>query len=683
MDIFEALACADNESNDNNDEKNHNENRSKPKKTKIVHYTPNYYKGCRTEPKIPITKSGAFIKFDYLFVDDEETVEKLVKRVRKIENYFTLTFIGAMGIPKKHKCAFVMKRQRLICVPRFGIFEILKSKYHLANFGIDCQIQPGLELDKSIQWLGSLRHNQKVVCGHIEKEYFNAKRLYCGSAGCILNLEAGQGKSFVAAWFIARLRKKTAIIVHSSSMLKQWTDVLNACLSNVSVGYYYGKKKIDGDVVIHIINSAVSKEIKMGDDGPIKPIEYYNRYGFVILDECHLYANKFASAVFKRAQTPYMLGLSATPDENCMGFDPIAWWGIGPVLDATTIDGYQSTQNEFAGHVHRIMYYGPPQYTRLIKNETTDMVDTASTINMICDDPYRSTIAVDCIIKCLDNDLFTFVFGGRKEYLERLRLLLISRQRDLADSVEYIYNDTDYTRVVGGSTAEDLERASKLSKVIFTTYEYMGTGKSVPKMTGLVMVTPRKSKMKQYIKRVFRLGSDLSITRHIYDITDMKVSLGSQWHTRVKYYREKEFIIEEEKWDYKNIKIKGIYAEVSKKERLVGKVRKKYKTELIDRSIKIKLKPKGNTKTKAETKTKTKPKPKTEIKELNAKTKRKTKPKRKTKTKPNTEKREINVKNSGITTKKPRQQKRQTKPTEILPLNNNRRKKLLALFSSE
>lgn len=543
--------------------------KKKNTKTQLVNYTPKHNRN----KVIKITKSGAFIKFDDIKADDQMS---MLKKVRKIENYFTLKTMQIIGTFKQNKRCKVDKKKKRIIVPRFGVFEVLSSKYGLKNYCTVNKIKKGEDPKVGYDWKASLYPNQKIIIDHINKNNYKQARVKAGSAGVILNLEAGQGKTYVAAYFIGQIKKKTAIILHSTSMLEDWEKALRVCYGDeLKIGYYHGKKKKDGDVVIHIINSAVSNEFKLPNEKYVKksktkkelkkttddkknneaeeekyitynPIEYFDRFGFIIFDECHLYANKFAGRVFKRAQAPYMLGLSATPDENSNKFDRLVWWGIGDVLDAKKIPGYVSTDKSFTGKIHRIMYYGEPKYTRLIKNKITDMVSVAETIGMICADPYRTAVILMCIKKCLSDGLFTFVFADRRDYLEVLRNRLIE-EKSMSDRAEIMVNDNDYMRIVGGDKNATLALAAQKSKVIFTTYQYMGTGKSIIKMNALVMVTPRKSKMKQYVKRIFRLGSDMSIERQVYDIVDMKTVLKNQWYSRNKYYKEKKFTVIEEK----------------------------------------------------------------------------------------------------------------------------------------
>lgn len=526
--------------------------KSKSAVTNPGNYLPNAVADDTLLP-IYITKTGAFISFEHLGDD--------LKLIRKIENYFTLTTKLITGKFKRMKSCSVDKKKKRIIVPRFGVYEILTDKYGLAKYPIKSQIKPGERPGSKYLWKGTQTPNQERISNKILSEYYTKERIACGSAGVILNLEAGQGKSYLAAYMIYKLQRKTAIILHSTSLIEQWVKVLeNALGTDISIGYYYAKKKKLGDIMLMIIDSATSDVFKFKDkhtDLEMKALDFYNQFGFVIYDECHTYANRYSMKAMKMAHAPCMLGLSATPDENSMGFDPIVWWELGPTLDAKTIDGFESTADDFKAEVHRIMYYGPPSYTKVLLTESgdTSMTNVAGTINMLSEDPTRKSIVIDCIKRGLDLGLYMFVFADRREYLTELQTLLSDT---LHIEGEIVDNEQDFVRVVGGAKPAEMEQAEATSRVIFTTYQYMGTGKSIIKMNGLVLAHPRKSKMAQYIARILRLGSDTTITRHIWDICDMKLKISNQWNTRKLYYQDKGFTIDSEKIkyeDYEGVKI--------------------------------------------------------------------------------------------------------------------------------
>jgi hypothetical protein len=99
-------------------------------------------------------------------------------------------------------------------------------------------------------------------------------------------------------------------------------------------------------------------------------------------------------------------------------------------------------------------------------------------------------------------------------------------------------------RVTGGASAEDIQKAETDADIILTTYQYMSVGKSIPRMNAMVLATPRKTKSRQIINRIFRLGSDYSIERHIVDVVDHNTIFRSQLRFLKAYYAEKDYTIE-------------------------------------------------------------------------------------------------------------------------------------------
>jgi hypothetical protein len=97
----------------------------------------------------------------------------------------------------------------------------------------------------------------------------------------------------------------------------------------------------------------------------------------------------------------------------------------------------------------------------------------------------------------------------------------------------------------------------------------MGTGCSIPKMDALVLVTPRKKKSKQFAGRIFRLGSDYSITRKIYDVVDWRTHMKGQWYERNKYYKEKKYPVETEFIDWGDVKTEMVELGLYKDEAVV------------------------------------------------------------------------------------------------------------------
>jgi hypothetical protein len=288
-----------------------------------------------------------------------------------------------------------------------------------------------------------------------------------------------------------------------------------------------------------------------------------------------------------------MIGLSATPDENANKFDCLYWWEIGPVLNADKLVGYQSTKEDFKADVYRIMYYGNADYTKVLINEITQLVSVSSTINMICEDESRDELVLGCIGRCLEQkNLYIYVFADRRDYLEKLRVKTDNKFRNGAKKSydlisEVMFDDDDFMRLVGGTSAEDIEKAEIKSRIIFTTYAFGGTGRSIIKMNALIFATPRKSKMKQYVKRIFRLGSDASISRQIYDIVDMKITVKNQWSYRKAYYDSMGFTIKQEKHYFKDYTIETKYIKKNKTAEKELKETKSIRDDVKNEDVKI------------------------------------------------------------------------------------------------
>ena len=74
-------------------------------------------------------------------------------------------------------------------------------------------------------------------------------------------------------------------------------------------------------------------------------------------------------------------------------------------------------------------------------------------------------------------------------------------------------------------------------------------------MNSIILATPRKSKSRQTIGRIFRLGSNYDIEREIIDIVDWATVFKSQWYKRKLFYKEKGFPITENIIHYDDIDI--------------------------------------------------------------------------------------------------------------------------------
>ncbi len=510
---------------------------------------------------LAITTTGCFIKFSFLQCKEEEKL----KVVKKIQDHLTLSAKTHTGFVKQFRSYIADKKGQRVIIPRFSVQEIVSNKkFCLLGYTPKSQISEGEPPTKPYRWLAEQTQNQKIITEHIMKNIFNKEMIEKGQAGTIINLETGQGKTFLGVRLCYELQKKVAIILHSKSIVSQWVTALQTCLgADTSIGFYYGGKHTLADIMIMVIDSSLHDEFTFKNMEPIPHLQFWKRFGLIIYDECHSHANDSGKKIMQRAQAQCVLGLSATPDEHRMRFDQMVWWHLGPVLQTKELPGYNVSDEKYEAVVHEIQYHGHPNYTKIILNETLGSVDNARTINMICVDPARNKLILNCILDGLKMGLNIFVFSDRREYLDALQKMLdkyVKQNGKTLDGIEegslvseIMTTEDDFIRIVGGATDEELEHAETKARVIFTTYQYMGTGKSIVKMNGLVLATPRRSHIKQFVGRIFRKGSDAKIVRHIWDIRDMRLRLSGQWSARAKLYKERKYTLKRRQVSYEQL----------------------------------------------------------------------------------------------------------------------------------
>lgn len=536
--------------------------------------------------KSKLNQSGIVINFDeFKKVYNENYLLAIKSIIAKFELKYK-TFKTYITTLKGYK-TLRKNGNKYIIFPRFGFFQYFaKPKkiqgifLSLSHFTIINKIQTATSPPLSLEWSGEFQDNQ-YLCFNKIMEMFSPANISAGKSGCILNLEAGQGKTFVAMGIIEELKTKTLIIVSTKSLLYQWQDLLNEyfTISNdiesagsttdsitnsihpihpippqppqphqphqpnqPITGVYYGEKKIDGHIVIGVINSLL---IGMESDSifGMTSDAYFKQFGLVIVDECHEYCSKERGSIFNRIQVPCMLGLSATPNDRLDKFDQFVVWNMGDIIVSKDIPEYSEETIPFKGRVKVIKYFGDPKFVETVLTES-DTINSAATINRIIEDPDRLNVIVTELQILIQKKYNTFIFSDRKDYLDRIKIRL--NELNIENNIILTKEDENQViKLVGGATSEDLDLAKAKACVILTTYQYAGTGLSIPKMNAIILATPRKSKSRQTINRIFRLGSNYDIERQIIDIVDWCSLYKHQWYKRKKYYQEKNYPIDE------------------------------------------------------------------------------------------------------------------------------------------
>lgn len=472
--------------------------------------------------------------------------------LQKLKNRYTIRVkIEITNTVKTIHLYQIIRDRNYICFPKF-------STYYLFKKGIIHNIENRLTNGESVRltYTGKSNPNQLLIIDHLFKNHFNTNTF--GLYGATLKVKAGLGKTYIAMDIISRINRKTLIIVPNTYLLNQWVELLTNYFPENTIGTMYGKKHKDGDIIVSIINSASQLdefkiEDELSDSIPINDL--YKSIGLVILDESHMYISTVFRKVFYRIHSKYIIGLTATPNERKDRQDFIHTCNVGPVLDAEMIPQYQKADDRFISDVHIVKYNAPEQYTTIRVNN--GILDYNFILNNLIEDPYRNQLIIDSIHRLMEKELNIYVFSDRRQHLEKLFHCFQTQQKkkNITYTISVPELDLSSTILYGGSKENEIEMAKKRSNVIFTTYQYSGTGVSIIKMNGLILATPRKSNMTQIINRIFRLGSDQSQRRIIIDIVDNRTKIKNQYYKRKEAYIERECDIITSVIHYKDIQL--------------------------------------------------------------------------------------------------------------------------------
>lgn len=511
------------------------------------------------------------------------------KLLIKIKNKYTITVKNKITNTFIKTKMYLLTREH-IYIPRFGL-KFLLDKNIVSN--VTNLLSQGE--DVKLEYIGKSNYNQTLIIDHILNTSYKNKDIF---NGLTLKLIAGGGKTYLGMDLLSRLNKKTLIIVPNTYLLEQWTELLRQYFPNNTIGEYYGKSHKDGDIVVAIINSMVQaeefkfEEINKDNDSYlelkkklilikdhinpnqfiriknkinsqiVKPkmitlsiYDYFKQFGFVIFDESQSYISKEYRKIFRKINSQYILGLSATPLEREYNQDRIHFENIGEILDAETIEGYRKVDNHFESEVVILKYNGPPESTQVHINENTGMIEYHKIIEDLINDEYRNKLIINNILKLFNQGLNVFVFSDRRKHLEDLSYLLMIHMNE-DDKQDIIMDDDDSVILYGGSSQDTVDSAKTRSKIIFTSYKYSSVGVSLVKMTALCLVTPKKSNMTQIINRIFRQNETFrDIKRIIIDFVDNKSCLRNQWYTRKQAYIERGCDISYETINYTDIEL--------------------------------------------------------------------------------------------------------------------------------
>ena len=118
----------------------------------------------------------------------------------------------------------------------------------------------------------------------------------------ILDAKTGFGKTVLAMKLISKLKVRTLILVHNTTLAKQWYNSILKFL-NIDEDRISFNKKEYKDINIRTIQSYLREENISNDTKTIN---------LLLIDECHHYASPSYENIIKRINSKYVYGFTAT-----------------------------------------------------------------------------------------------------------------------------------------------------------------------------------------------------------------------------------------------------------------------------------------------------------------------------------------------------------------------------------
>ena len=364
--------------------------------------------------------------------------------------------------------------------------------------------------DIDLEFDGQLREHQLEVVDLSMKAYSE-------QGGGLISVFCGGGKTTIALWLLCQLKKKTIIFVHTEFLMDQWIERIEQFLPQARVGRI--RQNIyeveDKDIVLATIQTFTRRDF---------PKEELDTFGHLIIDECHHIACKVFSQIFFKLQTPYMLGLSATPDRKD-GLTKVIHWFIGPIIICLKREVNKPL-------IKRIEYHDPNFEEKFnVKGQPNiPLMVTDLTVA-----PDRNKMILEELKKLYDEGRKILILTDRLKHCEYFVKLCSPL-------------DMEIGKYVGGMKTNERSE-STLKRVIVATYMMAAEGFDCPDLDTLILATP-KSDVEQAVGRILRRKNDHDPL--VVDIIDCFSVFERQAIKRLRYYRKSKYILEDDKQKAKN-----------------------------------------------------------------------------------------------------------------------------------
>jgi superfamily II DNA or RNA helicase len=386
--------------------------------------------------------------------------------------------------------------------------------YGIAEFGPPSKTERDITKTPAEFWKfeGKIRDNQvEVIKSYLTPEPRDG----------IISLQTGGGKTVCALYIASQIQVPTIVLVHNTFLRDQWIDRIKAFLPKARIGSLQADV-VDiqnKDITVAMLQSVALKEYPPGT---------FERFGLVIVDECHHIASEAFSRAVPKLTCKHMLGLSATPERKDRLMCVINWF-LGPML-------YKSDAGDKVDEKVKVEVYefvGDEKYNEIIYNNSGVMFTTLM-INKVVEYEPRNTMVAGLIEDLADEEgRQLLVLTDRVGHTKTLFDLLPDHKKEMACILG---------RDVPAKTRAEW-CASK--KILIATYQMCKEGFDVATLNTLVIATPRPD-VDQIVGMILRVEKKgRKVDPLIIDIVDE--SFRRQFQERLSLYKKRNYTVEKMK----------------------------------------------------------------------------------------------------------------------------------------